>query len=95
MFDLDESSLALACMTDALFCSDVELGATLTTHQVAQAITDALREHRDWNGLTRAVRMAFATEPAEAACRERWCQQVAERALSWSDVVLDRNDYLS
>ena len=95
MFDLDENSLALACMTDALFCSDVELGAALTTIQVAQAISEALRAHRDWNGLTRAVRTAFAAEPAEAACREEWCRRVAESALSWSDIVLDRSDFLS
>ncbi|MBS2546957.1 hypothetical protein KGQ19_08755 [Catenulispora sp. NL8] len=94
MFDLDESSLALACMTDALFCSDVESGAALTITQVARAISEALRVHRDWNGLTRAVRTAFANEPAEAACREEWCRRVAERALNWADIALDCGDSL-
>ena len=92
--DLDESSLALACITDALFCSDVEAGAVLTVAQVARAISDALRAHRNWNGLTRAVCAAFATSPAEAASREQWCQRVAEVALSWSDIVLDGDGLL-
>jgi len=92
--DLDESSLALACITDALFCSDVEAGAVLTVAQVARAISDALRAHRNWNGLTRAVCAAFATSPAEAASREQWCRRVAEAALSWSDTVLDSDGLL-
>jgi hypothetical protein len=95
MSDLDESSLALACITDALFCSDVKAGVVLTGAQVAQAISDALRAHRNWNGLTRAVRAAFATSPAEAACRERWCHQVAKDALNWADTVLDCGDLLN
>ena len=89
MSDLDESSLALACVIDALFCSDVEPGVAITPAQVAQAISDALKAHRDWNGLTRAVRAAFAKEPVEAARREEWCRRVAERALNWADGVLD------
>lgn len=89
MSDLGESHLALACVTDALFCSDLEAGAVLTLSQVGQAVGDALRTHRDWNGLTRAVRAAFAKAPAEAACREVWCRQIAEDALNCAGVVLD------
>ena len=96
MYDLNESHLALARITDALFCSDLEAGALLTGSQVGQAINDALRVHRDWNGLTRAVRAAFAIAPAEAASREQWCGQVAEHALNSADVVLDRDgDFLA
>jgi hypothetical protein len=95
MFDLDESSLALACITDALFCSDVEEGAILTGVEVALAISKALRTHRDWNGLTRAVRAAFANAPAEAACREEWCRKVAAHALNHAGIVLDCADLLA
>ncbi|MEY9892100.1 hypothetical protein ABIA35_009826 [Catenulispora sp. MAP12-49] len=92
VIDLDESHLAMACITDALFCSEVEAGNVLTGAQVAEAISAALKAHRDWNGLTRAVRAAFAEAPEEAASRERWCQQVAEAALGWADIVLDCGD---
>ena len=95
MSDLDESRLALACITDALFCSDVEAGNALTAPQVAEAISAALKAHRDWNGLTRAVRAAFADAPDEAASRERWCQQVAEAALGWADIMLDCGDLMA
>ena len=89
MCDLNESHLALARITDALFCSDLEAGAILTGSQVGQAVNEALRAHRDWNGLTRAVRAAFAKAPAEAACREQWCRQVAEAALNSADIIPD------
>lgn len=88
MSDLNESHLALARITDALFCSDLKVGATLTKCQVAQAIRDALRVHRDWNGLTRAVRSAFAKAPAAATRREEWCRLIAEDLLRHGDVVL-------
>lgn len=94
MCDLDESHLALARITDALFCSDLEAGAMLTGRQVGQAVAEALRAHRDWNGLTRAVRAAFAKAPAEAACREKWCHQVAEDALNGAHIVSDGDDFL-
>lgn len=87
--DLNESHLALACITDALFCSDLEAGVLLTGSQVGQAISSALKTHRDWNGLTRAVRAAFAKSPAEAACREVWCRQIAEYVLYRGDLVPD------
>jgi len=89
VWDLNESDLALACITDAVFCSDLEAGAVLTGSQVGQAVSDALRAHRDWNGLTRAVRAAFANEPVEAACREEWSRKVAEDVLNRRDVLLD------
>ena len=95
MFDLDESHLALACVTDALFCSDVEEGSALTGVEVALAISGALNAHRNWDGLTRAVRTAFANAPAEAACREEWCRKVAEHALNHADIVLDCADVLA
>lgn len=95
MTDLDESSLALACLTDALFCSDVEEGAALSGVEVALAISGALSVHRNWNGLTRAVRAAFANAPAEAACREEWCRKVAEQALNHADIVVDCADLLA
>ncbi|WP_194909682.1 hypothetical protein [Catenulispora rubra] len=88
MRDLDESHLALACITDAVFCSDLEAGAVLTRSQVGRAVSGALRAHRDWNGLTRVVRAAFAEAPEEAASRERWCRQVAEAVLS-GDIALN------
>ncbi|WP_194893742.1 hypothetical protein [Catenulispora pinisilvae] len=94
MSDLDEGHLALACITDALFCSDLEAGAALTSAQVREAVGKALHAHRDWNGLTRAVRAAFAQTPAEAASREGWCRQVAEAVLSHSDIVTDCGAYL-
>lgn len=89
MSDLNETHLALACITDALFCSDLEAGAQLTGSQVGQAISGALRTHRDWNGLTRAICAAFATAPVEAACREAWCRRIAEDVLSRGDILSD------
>lgn len=90
MCDLNESHLALGRITDALFCSDLEAGAVLTGSQVGQAVNEALSAYRDWNGLTRAVRAAFAKAPAEAACREEWCRRVAEAALNCPDIASDR-----
>ena len=60
MCDLNESHLALGRITDALFCSELVAGVVLTSIQVGQAVNEALSAHRDWNGLTRAVRAAFA-----------------------------------
>ncbi|MEY9893209.1 hypothetical protein ABIA31_006887 [Catenulispora sp. MAP5-51] len=95
MCDLNESHLALGRITDALFCSGLEAGAVLTGSQVGQAVNEALSAHRDWNGLTRAVRAAFAKAPAEAACREEWCRRVAEAALSSADLTSDRYSSLA
>lgn len=89
MSDLTESHLALAWITDAVFCSDLEAGAILTRDQVGRAVSDALRAHRDWNGLTRMVRAAFAEAPADAASREAWSRQVAEHVLNRADIALD------
>jgi hypothetical protein len=95
MSDLNETHLALARITDALFCSDLVAGTMLTGCQVAQAISDALSAYRDWDGLIRAVRAAFAKDPAEAACREEWCRQVAEGVLTSGDVVLNCRYFLA
>jgi hypothetical protein len=64
--DLNESHLALARITDALFCSNLEAGTVLTGSQVGEAVNESLRAHRDWNGLTRAVRAAFAKKPTRS-----------------------------
>lgn len=92
LHDLNESHLALAQITDALFCSDLEAGVPLTSSRVGHAVNEALRVHRDWNGLTRAVRAAFALEPVKAASREEWCRRVAEEALSRGEAALDIGD---
>jgi hypothetical protein len=86
MSDLNESHLAMARIIDALFCSDLKTGSGPTSRQVAHAIRGALRTHRNWNGLTRAVGEAFGTTPAEAALREEWCREIAEHALTSSDI---------
>jgi hypothetical protein len=95
MCDLNESHLALGRITDALFCSELVAGVVLTSIQVGQAVNEALSAHRDWNGLTRAVRAAFAKAPAEAACREEWCRQVAEAALNSTDLASERYSSLA
>jgi hypothetical protein len=93
MSDLNENHLALARITDALFCSDVEAGGSLSGPQATQAVKDALKAYRNWNGLTRAVRAAFAAAPVEAACREKWCREVAEEALSRGDFVVSPDSF--
>lgn len=84
--DLSENHVALAFLTDALFCSELETGDAPAGRQLASAIRDALRTHRGWNGCTRAVAAAFATTPTSATRREEWCRQLAERALETSDL---------
>jgi hypothetical protein len=84
--DLDESHVALARLTDALFCSELETGDTPTGRQLAAAIRGALRTYRNWNGCTRAVAAAFAKTPSWAEQRETWCRRLAEDALRASDV---------
>ncbi|MEY9857992.1 hypothetical protein ABH935_003605 [Catenulispora sp. GAS73] len=85
----------MACIIDAVFCSELEAGAVVTSSQVGQAVRDSLRAHRDWNGLTRAVRAAFAEAPDEAACREEWCRRVAEDALNSDDIALGCDAFLA
>jgi len=93
--DLNESHLALARIIDALFCSDLKTDTIPTGRQVAHAIRDALRKHRNWNGLTRAVGEAFGNTPAEAERREEWCREIAQHALSSKDITLSLDDLLS
>jgi hypothetical protein len=95
MSDLNESHLAMARIIDALFCSDLETGDIPTGRQIAHAIRDALRKHRNWNGLTRTVGEAFGKAPAEASQREEWCREIAEHALGSKDVTLNLDDLLS
>ena len=92
MSDLNESHVAMACIIDALFCSELETGDTPSNRQFAAAIRGALRTHRNWNGCTRAVAAAFAKAPTEAARREAWCRELAENALSCTDIRLELDD---
>lgn len=87
--DLNESHVALAFITDALFCSELETDATPTGPQLASAIHEALRTHRGWNGCTRAVAAAFSTTPLYATKREAWCRRLAEDTLQASDVLAE------
>jgi hypothetical protein len=89
MSDLTESHLALARITDALFCSDLETGNLPTGRQLAAAIRGALKTHRDWNGCTRAVAAAFTKNPLAAEQRELWCHQLAQNALQGADLCVD------
>lgn len=84
--DLDESHLTIACLMDAIFCSDLATGDSPPPCELGRAIRNALRTHRNWNGLTRAVVEAFGASPKEAAQREEWSRQLAMRALSNGDV---------
>ena len=94
MSDLSESHLALAHLIDALFCSELETSTTPTDRQVAHGIRSALKTHRNWDGLTRAVSEAFESAPVEAAWREEWCREIAEHALSSKNLVLNLDDLL-
>lgn len=75
----------MARIIDALFCSNLKTGTAPTGHQVAEAIREALRTHRNWNGCTRTVVAAFADHPTAAAQREAWCERLARTALSDPD----------
>lgn len=92
MSDLNESHVAVARITDALFCSELETGDSPTGRQLAAAIREALRTHRNWNGCTRFVSAAFAKAPIEAARREAWCRELAEDVLGSADIRLELND---
>lgn len=87
--DLDESHIALARITDALFCSDLITGESPSRRQVTAAIRRALRGHRTWNGCTRAVAAAFANAPSQATEREAWCSELAKDVLLHTDVRLE------
>jgi hypothetical protein len=89
MSDLNEGHVVLARLTDALFCSDLEIGQSPTRRQLAAAVRQALTTYRTWNGCTRAVVAVFAKMPAEAARREAWCRRLAEDALDTADPRLD------
>ena len=90
--DLTERHLALARITDALFCSELETGVTPTDRQLADAIRRVLRTNRNWNGCTRAVAEAFAKSPKASEQREAWCRQLAEHALKAADIRADIDD---
>jgi hypothetical protein len=83
--DLTESHVALARITDALFCSELATDDQPTIRQLAAAIREALRTHRNWNVCTRAVAAAFTTNPQEAERREAWCRSLADEALKAAD----------
>ena len=85
--DLNESHLALALITDALFCSELETGSTPTSPELTAAIRKALESHRGWNCRTRTVAAAFANTPAYAVEREAWCRELAEQALGSADLM--------
>ena len=87
MSDLTEHDLALALLTDALFCSDLPLGSAPTGKELASAIRRSLKTHRGWNGCTRMVAAAFASAPTGACLREAWCRQLVEDALDTADFV--------
>lgn len=87
--DLGERHVALARITDALFCSGLETGELPAKRQLVVAIRRALKSRRDWNGCTRAVAAAFANAPEDAERRERWCSQLAEELLSAADIWVD------
>jgi hypothetical protein len=89
MPDLNESHVAVARITDALFCSELETGDSPTGRQLVAAIRGALRTHRNWNGCTRFVSAAFAKAPEAAERREHWCRQLAEDALKAVDIRLN------
>jgi hypothetical protein len=86
--DLTESHVTLACMTDALFCSELETGSVPTGQQLTAAIREALRTRHGWNGCTRIVAGAFTKDPVAADERERWCRGLAEGALKAKDIRL-------
>jgi hypothetical protein len=90
--DLNENHAALARMTDALFCSDLETGDSPSDRQLAAAIRGALKTYRSWNGCTRAVAAAFGTAPGAAARRGAWCYRLAENALNRADILLSPDD---
>jgi hypothetical protein len=46
MSDLNESHVALARITDALFCSDLEVGDMPSGHRLAVAVQHSLKAHR-------------------------------------------------
>jgi hypothetical protein len=60
MSDLTESHVAIARITDALFCSDLETGDAPTGRQLAAAIRQALTTYRTRNGCTHTVAATFA-----------------------------------
>jgi hypothetical protein len=91
--DLDESHIALARITDALFCSDLVTGEAPSRRQVTAAIRRALREHRTWNGCTRAVAAAFANTPSQATQREAWCSELAKDVLLHTDILSEADDW--
>lgn len=85
--DLTEHDLALAFMTDALFCSNLRFGDVPTGQQLLAAIRESVKTHRGWNGCTRRVAAAFASAPVAAARREVWCRRLAEGALEAGDYI--------
>lgn len=87
--DLAESHVALARITDALFCSELETSHLPTGRQLAAAIRQSLKRHDNWNGCTRAVAEAFTKDPHAAGKREEWCRQLAEDALKAEDIPVD------
>lgn len=85
MTDLAEGHRAMAYLTDALFCSDLESGSTPSEQEISAAIRGALKAHRNWDGCTRAVAAAFCEDIASATRREAWCRQLADQVLSAGD----------
>ena len=87
MTDLAERHRAMAFLTDALFCSDLEIGSTPSEREMSAAIRSALKAHRNWDGCTRTVTAAFGEDIASATRREAWCRQLAEQTLGSDDAI--------
>lgn len=83
--DLTEHDLAIAFMTDALFCSDLKVGDKPSGRELLAAIRASLEKHRGWNGCTRTVAAAFASTPTAATRREAWCRRLVEDSLGGAD----------
>jgi hypothetical protein len=77
---ISESTLALAWVTDALFCSDLTTGQLLTGTEMSDAIRAALAEHGGWDGCMRTVALAFIDDENQAIERQLWCRRIAVEA---------------
>ncbi len=73
--------LAIARITDALFCSQLAIDSIPDGEQLAAAIRNALDEHDGWDGCMRAAALAYVDDETAAAERQLWCQRIAVDAL--------------
>jgi len=72
---------ALDRLADALFCSELATGSSVTARAVAAEVRASLARRRSWDACMRVVAEAHVEDATAAAQRLAWARQTVARAV--------------